>query len=126
GDYNQAVAQNGELFAAWAGTELLPFTNGLPSAHMNTPKVVFKGVPASSEKVSLTTNFSGATFTDSDGNGFIDAGEQVAFKFPLTNYVTNSISKPTVITGIVATLSTAMPTVTIVQGTSGYASIATG
>ncbi len=126
GDYNQAVAQNGELFAAWAGTELLPFTNGLPSVHMNTPKVVFKGVPASSAKVSLTSNFSGTTFTDSNGNGFIDAGEQVAFKFPLTNYVTNPILNPAVITGIVATLSTAMPTVTIVQGTSGYPSIPPG
>ena len=126
GDYNQAVAQKGELFAAWAGTELLPFTSGLPSVHMNTPKVFFKGVPASSAKVSLTSNFSGTTFTDSNGNGFIDAGEQVAFKFPLTNYVTNPILQPTVITGIVATLSTAMPAVTIVQGTSGYPSIAPG
>src|SRR5207249_3083528 len=126
GDYNQAVAQKGELFAAWAGTELLPFTSGLPSVHMNTPKVFFKGVPASSAKVSLTSNFSGTTFTETDGNGFIDAGEQVAFKFPLTNYVTNPILQPTVITGIVATLSTAMPAVTIVQGTSGYPSIAPG
>jgi len=126
GDYNQAVAQQGQLFAAWAGTQLLPFTNGLPSVHMNTPKVVFKRVPASSANVSLTSNFIGTTFTETDGNGFIDAGEQVAFKFPLTNYVTNPILKPSVITGIVATLSTAMPTVTIVQGTSGYPSIAPG
>src|SRR5207244_11830808 len=79
-----------------------------------------------SAKVSLTSNFSGTTFTDSNGNGFIDAGEQVAFKFPLTNYITNPILQPTVITGIVATLSTAMPAVTIVQGTSGYPSIAPG
>ena len=126
GDYNQAVAQNGELFAAWAQTELLPFTSGLPSTHMETPGVVFRRVPASSTKVTLTSNFIGTTFTDGNGNGFIDAGEQVRFKFPLTNYVTNPTLNPGVITGIVATLSTTTPTVTVVQGTSGYPSIAPG
>jgi len=124
GDYNQAVAQNGELFAAWAGTELLSFTNGLPSIHMQTPSVVFKRVSGSAVKVSLTSNFGGTIFTDGDGNGFIDAGEQIRFKFPLTNYVTNPVSNPGVITGIVGTLSATTSAVTIVQGVSGYPSIA--
>ncbi|PYR84128.1 MAG: hypothetical protein DMG19_17485, partial [Acidobacteria bacterium] len=126
GDYNQAVAQKGELFASWAETELLPFTKGLPSTRMETPMVVFKGVPANSLKVTLTPNFNETTFTDGNGNGFIDAGEQVRFKLPLTNYVTNTSLNPTVITGIVATLSATTSTVTIVQGTSGYPSIAPG
>ena len=126
GDYNQAVAQKGELFASWAETELLPFTKGLPSTRMETPMVVFKGVPANSLKVTMTPNFNETTFTDGNGNGFIDAGEQVRFKLPLTNYVTNTSLNPTVITGIVATLSATTSTVTIVQGTSGYPSIAPG
>ncbi|PYR85841.1 MAG: hypothetical protein DMG18_04670, partial [Acidobacteria bacterium] len=126
GDYNQAVAQKGELFASWAETELLPFTKGLPSTRMETPMVVFKGVPANSLKVTLTPNFNETTLTDGNGNGFIDAGEQVRFKLPLTNYVTNTSLNPTVITGIVATLSATTSTVTIVQGTSGYPSIAPG
>ena len=126
GDYNQAVAQKGELFASWAETELLPFTKGLPSTRMETPMVVFKGVPANSLKVTLTPNFNETTVTDGNGNGFIDAGEQVRFKLPLTNYVTNTSLNPTVITGIVATLSATTSTVTIVQGTSGYPSIAPG
>src|SRR2546427_4159591 len=126
GDYNQAVAQKGELFASWAETELLPFPKGLPSTRMETPMVVFKGVPANSLKVTLTPNFNETTVTDGNGNGFIDAGEQVRFKLPLTNYVTNTSLNPTVITGIVATLSATTSTVTIVQGTSGYPSIAPG
>jgi len=126
GDYNQAVAQKGELFASWAETELLPFTKGQPSTRMETPMVVFKGVPANSLKVTLTPNFNETTLTDGNGNGFIDAGEQVRFKLPLTNYVTNTSLNPTVITGIVATLSATTSTVTIVQGTSGYPSIAPG
>src|SRR5204863_31024 len=83
----------------------LPFTKGLPSTRMETPMVVFKGVPANSLKVTLTPNFNETTVTDGNGNGFIDAGEQVRFKLPLTNYVTNTSLNPTVITGIVATLS---------------------
>jgi len=42
GDYNQAVAQNGDLFAVWAQTELPGFTDGQPSTGMNTPDVTFK------------------------------------------------------------------------------------
>src|SRR5207244_5841738 len=101
-------------------------TNGLPSIHMETPMTVFKRVPASAMRVTLTSNFSGTTFTDGNGNGFVDAGEQVRFKFPLTNYVTNPLLNPNVITGIVATVSSTTSTVTIVQGTSGYPSIAPG
>src|SRR5207237_4841945 len=69
---------------------------------------------------------SATTFIDSNENGFIDAGEQVRFRFPLTNYVTNPALNPDVITGIVVTLSTTTSTVTVVQGTSGYPSIAPG
>ena len=88
--------------------------------------VVFKGVPSNSRRVTLTPNFNETTLTDGNGNGFIEAGEQVRFKLPLTNYVTNTSLNPTVITGIVATLSATTSTVTIVQGTSGYPSIAPG
>ncbi len=42
GDYNQAVAKNGELFAVWAQTKLLGFTDGQPDLSMTTPDVYFK------------------------------------------------------------------------------------
>ena len=126
GDYNQAVAQNGEFFAAWAQTKLLPFTDGLPSERMGTPDIAFKRVPARATKVSLNSNFAGTTLTDANGNGFIDAGEQVRFKIPLLNYVTNRNLNPSTITGILATLSATTSSVTVVQGISGYPSIAPG
>jgi len=126
GDYNQAVAQKGELFAAWAETKLLPFTDGLPSERMGTPDVVFKRVQARAMKVSLNSNFTGTTFIDGNGNGSIDAGEQVRFRFPLLNYATNANSNPLTITGIVATLSATTSNVTVIQGTSGYPSIDPG
>ena len=46
GDYNQAVAQGGELFAVWAGTIPVGFTDGQPlSGSMTTPDIFFKRVP---------------------------------------------------------------------------------
>ncbi|MBV9269122.1 MAG: exo-alpha-sialidase [Acidobacteriaceae bacterium] len=39
GDYNQAVAQHGTLYAAFAITQQKGFTDGQPSASMNTPDV---------------------------------------------------------------------------------------
>src|SRR5215471_2010284 len=39
GDYNQAVAQSGTLYAAYASTRLVGFTDGQPSTSMTTPDV---------------------------------------------------------------------------------------
>jgi len=54
GDYNEAVAQGGELFATWAGTHLVGFADGQPSLSMTTPDLIFKrtsGNPNSSKQV---------------------------------------------------------------------------
>ncbi len=51
GDYNQAVAQGGELFAVWAGTHLVGFADGQPSLSMTTPDVIFKRTSGSSALV---------------------------------------------------------------------------
>ena len=64
GDYNQAVAQGGQLFAVWAGTKLVGFTDGQPSVSMTTPDVVFKRLgnsssSQSSPQISLTATTSG-------------------------------------------------------------------
>ena len=42
GDYNQAVAKDGELFAVWAQSKLVGFTDGQPDLSMTTPDVYFK------------------------------------------------------------------------------------
>ena len=122
GDYNQAVAQGGELFAVWAGTTPVGFTDGQPSGSMTTPDVVFKRVLASSTKVSLSL---GKPTVSEPGNGFIDPGDAASFTLPLTNYVTNPGSAATV-SAISATLSTSTPGVTVVQATRSYGTLAPG
>jgi len=96
GDYNQAVAQNGEMFAVFAQASRPPagFIDGQPtSASFTVPDVIFKRIsgedrehrPASVDLVSLN-------FTDSGGNGFIDANENISLRAVLRNYVTNLLN----------------------------------
>jgi hypothetical protein len=123
GDYNQGVAQNGELFAVFAATTPVGFTDGQPSsASMTTPDVVFKRMAASTAKVPLS--LSTVSFTDAGGNGFIDPGEAVGFTLPLFNYYTNIGAVP--VAGVSATLSSATAGVTLVHPTQSYPVIAPG
>ena len=121
GDYNQAIAQNGELFAVFAATSQPAFTDGLPLRAMTTPDVFFKRT--SPYGVSLSAG--PQTFTDSGGNGAIDRGEQISLSIPLTNYVTNELMAAP-ISGISATLSSPTNGVSIRQGTSAYPALAPG
>ena len=135
GDYNQAVAQGGELFAAYALT-MRPaqgFADGQPtSANMNTPDAVFRRVPSSGagSGVSQPTNsmpasLGAVSFTESGGNGNIDPGDTVNLQLPLRNYVTNPLNAAA-LHGVTAILSTTTPGVTVVQQQSPYANIAPG
>ncbi len=122
GDYNQAVAQGGELFVVWAGTpNSVSFTDGQPSTSFSVPDVYFKRT--SSSKAAL--RLGAVSFVDGNGNGFIDAGEQISLKLPLENYVTNPLNA-TAIAGINGTLSTTTPGVTVTQGSSAYGPAAPG
>ncbi|HEU5180142.1 MAG TPA: HYR domain-containing protein, partial [Candidatus Polarisedimenticolia bacterium] len=121
GDYNQSVAQGGELFATWAGTELKGIADDQPLGNFSTPDVFFKRV--STPKISL--DLGSVTFTDTNGNGFIDAGETVNLHMPLFNYVTNPLHAAG-ITGISATLSTSTAGVTVTTSGSSYPNIAAG
>jgi hypothetical protein len=123
GDYNQAVAQNGELFVVWAGSpnEVL-FADGQPtSASFTVPDIYFKRVSTAKTALSLGN----VTFTESGGNGKIDIGDQVNLQLPLRNYVTNPLSAST-ISGIIGVLSTTTPGVNIIQANSAYPDIAAG
>ncbi len=122
GDYNQAVAQNGELFVVWAGNpSLVSFTDGQPSTSMTVPDVMFKRAPA----VRAGLRLGNVSWTDSGGNGFIDAGEDVHLSLPLTNYATNPLFASTIST-ITGALSTTTPGVSVLQGGSSYANAAPG
>jgi uncharacterized repeat protein (TIGR01451 family) len=122
GDYNQAVAQNGELFIAWAGNPpVVPFTDGQPSTVMTVPDVFFKRAP----QVHASLRLGSTAFTDSGGNGFIDPGEDIHLTLPLVNYVTNPLFAAA-ISGISGTLSSTTAGVSVIQATSTYPSAAAG
>ncbi len=134
GDYNQTVAQNGELFSIHAITELKPYGDGqIPAGNANagsmtTPDDFFRRTSAPPVPSLQLTYFAfpasrgleAVSFTESGGNGIVDAGDQVKMTIPLRNYVTNPVSTPVTITGISATLSSSDPNVTFLRATSSY------
>jgi hypothetical protein len=122
GDYNQAVSRNGTLYAAYAATRQVGFTDGQPSGSMTIPDVFVTKVTGAAPP---SLRAGAVTFTESGGNGNIDPGDQVRLKIPLENYVTNPLNAASV-TGISATLSTATPGVSVVQAASAYANIGAG
>jgi hypothetical protein len=144
GDYNEAVAQGGELFASFAVASRPPlgFADGQPSASMTVPEVAFRRVPqapnpgqgsgdhppanaASRATNSVPLSLGAVAFAESGGNGNLDPGDTVSLSLPLYNYDTNPLSAASAL-GTTATLSTNTPGVTVQQGQSPYNSIAPG
>ncbi len=116
GDYNQAVARFGSLWASFAVTRPIGFADGQPATTMTVPDVEGK-VLASAAKAALRLEL--PTFIDSGANGSIDRGEQIDLTIPVRNYVINPLNAST-IGGIVGTLSSATAGITILQANSAY------
>jgi hypothetical protein len=143
GDYSEAVAQGGELFAAYALASRPPlgFVDGQPdSGSMTVPDVSFRRVPqnhpgvaddvhpvhpASRQIPTAPLHIVSVAASDSGGNGFVDAGETVNLQVTLRNYVTNSLSAA-LVNGATATLSTTTPGVTVTQDQSPYPNLGPG
>jgi len=144
GDYNQAVAQHGELFATFALASRPPlgFTDGQPSGNMTVPEVAFRRVPqpqnggqgtgdhppanaASRAIPTVPLAIAGMSFSESGGNGNLDPGDTVHLTLTLRNYDTNPLSAGTV-HGATANLSTSTPGVTVLQDQSPYNNIDPG
>ena len=123
GDYNQAVAQFGTVYASFASTRQVGFADGQPSASLTTPDVEVKVLTLPVARPPLRSGT--PTVADSGGNGSIDPGEQVSVTLPLTNYVTNPLNA-TAIGSVTAIVSSVTPGVAVVQGTSGYDALAPG
>jgi len=117
GDYNQAVAQHGELFVAWAGTSRPPlgFADGQPtSASMTVPDAVFKRVSRHDwETNDLAVSLAGVSVKDLGGNGYVDPKDFLKLDFTLSNYVTNPISAKS-IKGLRTWLKSSTPGVHVV------------
>jgi hypothetical protein len=116
GDYIQAVAQHGELFATFAQASRPPlgFVDGQPtSASMTVPDVVFKRIAKCDwDTNSLAVSLGDVSFTDSGANGNVDPKDILKLKAVLNNYVTNPISASS-IQGLAVFLKTTTPGVSI-------------
>jgi len=133
GDYSQAVSQNGQFYAAYAMTTPPPggFVNGQPDTGMNVPNIEFKRVSQQSltdvNSLPLSIDVNGVSTTDLVGNhnGFLDPGETIRVRVPLTNYTTNDNSAAAA-RDVTAVLSTDTPGVQVLQPIGSYGRINPG
>jgi hypothetical protein len=129
GDYNQAVAQNGEIFAAYAVAfrPLLGFADGQPtSASMNTPDTVVRRIAENGGQINtIPVHITNVATFESGGNGFIDPGDTVRVQITIRNYDTNALSSRRVL-GTTALLSSSTPGVTVSQAQSPYPNMQPG
>jgi hypothetical protein len=127
GDYNQSVAQNGELFATWAGTHPVGFAEGEPdSVSFPVPELNLKrAAPQNLAPDEATVALGNVSTIDLGQNGNIDPGELVFLKIPLVNYVTNPLNASP-LNRLNAFVSTSTPDVLVLLGASNYAEIEPG
>jgi hypothetical protein len=149
GDYNQAVAQSGDLFVVYAEATRPPagFADGQPtSASMTVPDVVFGRISSEDRDIehhffrhhefdrhdfddrdtdATPLDLGTVTSAESGGNGFIDPGDFVRLTMPVRNYVTNPLNAKT-IRGVHADLTTSTPGVRVVQDDSNYRNLPPG
>lgn len=133
GDYNQAVSQRGELFAAYAVASHPPggFVDGQPTTQLTVPDVEFKRHAEHSRldlsSLPLSIDVNNVTFSDSsgNGNGFADPGETIRVRVPLENYTLNPLSDATA-HGVIALLVSNTPGVQVRQPVGVYGSIGPG
>jgi hypothetical protein len=127
GDYNQAVAQGGDLFVVYAEATRPPagFADGQPtSLSLTVPDVAFNRLESEHRKFKATTlDLGDVTFTG--GGMSIEPGDRLHLTIPLRNYVTNPLNADTV-GGIFATLTENTPGVRVIQGESDYKNVQPG
>ncbi len=123
GDYIGAVAQNGTVYAAWAGTPpFVSFVDGQPNSQFTVPDF-YLGIGSNS---AAPLNLGQVSFTEDGGNGFLDPGDTVSLSLPLRHFVTNPLFNPQACTGVTETLSSTNTGVLVLSGTQTYPEIAPG
>ena len=130
GDYNQIVAQHGELFAVYAETHGVGFAEGQPgSGSMSVPAATVKRIrPRRLHRGAErddTVSLGDVTFVDSSGDGVINRDELLTVKAPLVNYVTNPLNAAT-LHGVTSFVTTKTPGVVVLFGVSPYPALAPG
>jgi hypothetical protein len=133
GDYNQAVSQHGELFAAYAVASRPPagFVDGQPTTRLTVPNIEFKRVsqwsPTDVNSLPLSIDVNGVTADDQLGNrnGSLDPGETIRVHVPLSNYTTNALSADRA-RKVTALLVSDTPGVVVLQPIGVYGNIDSG
>jgi hypothetical protein len=133
GDYNQAVSQRGELFAAYAVTSRPPggFVDGQPGTSLTVPDIEFKRVsqysPTDVNSLPLAIDVNGVTTDEILGNhnGFLDPGETIRVRIPLANYTTNDLSAAAA-RNVTALLTSDTAGVIVLQPLGSYGQITPG
>jgi hypothetical protein len=116
GDYDQAAATADGFFISWSDSRY-DLAGGLPR---KDPNVYFTKIPTTGIPPVSNLNFTSASLSGGNGNGTIDFGETVDITISLTNVG----GAPG--TGIISTLSTSTPGVTVTQANSAYADMNAG
>jgi hypothetical protein len=125
GDYNQSVSQAGTLYAVYAETHPVGFTDGEPgSVGFSVPAPVVKRVQPRAFGEDLTVHVGAVSFHDvslqgTGGDGAINPDEIVSITAPLVNYVTNPLNAAP-LAGIVGSIKTTTPGVSVLLGVSLY------
>jgi hypothetical protein len=126
GDYNQAIAQRGELFAVFAETTPVGFTDGQPtSGSFTTPDTTVKRLRFLDQLPSVGVALGEVRAIDASGGTSIDPGERIRVTVPVRNYVTNPINARS-IHAVLAVASTTTPGVTVEQPLGVYGSLTPG
>ncbi|HXZ78815.1 MAG TPA: sialidase family protein [Terriglobales bacterium] len=137
GDYNASVSQDGWLYTVFTtAPNHAFFTDGEPgSASFPYPSVLGNTVPGGTAAAPgfvktahpvASLHLGQVSFAESGGNGLVDAGDVVAYTFPITNYVTNPATSPGNYTGVFGKLSTSTPGVFVFGPTSPYGTVKPG
>lgn len=95
GDYNQAVAMHGKLWASYALASRPPggFVNGQPTGQFTVPDLTVAVLPGEGHRYDAAPlEFAGYELADSGRNGFLDPGELFTLQVKLRNAVTNPLS----------------------------------
>lgn len=125
GDYNQAVARGGKLWAAYAlaGRPPFGFVDGQPDTRLTVPDAEVRIVTGLEHLLKHATVSLGQV--EAQVSGSPDPGETVQLQLPLFNYVTNPLNQDSVRLSV-GFLQTTTAGVDILNGVGLYPQIPAG
>jgi hypothetical protein len=128
GDYNQAVAMDGKLWASYALASRPPggFVDGQPTTQLTVPDLVVAVLPGEGHRYNAAPlEFAGYELSESGHNGFLDPGELFTLRVKLRNAVTNPLSAET-LEEIVGTLRNLTPGIDVLIDRSAWQRLSPG